>query len=263
LAIAGIVVLIATDAKVDRLIPLYAIGVFTSFTLSQAGMAKHHLTHKEPGWRKGIFVNGFGAFLSFVVLLIFIRFKFMEGAWVILVLVPIMVALLVRLNRQYEAEAGQLEHDAHAAVTAPILSRHVVLVFVARLDQSTARAIQYARALMPDEMRAVHIAWDRVAAEQLAEEWRSLGLSRVPLELVDCPDRRVPRAALDVVAREVGDAKTEVTVLLPHRLYRRFWHRLLHDNTGDEIAAAVSKLEHANVTMVPFQMGEPVHASVR
>ena len=64
------------------------------------------------------------------------------------------------------------------------------------------------------------------------------------------------------MAREVGDAKTEVTVLLPHRLYRRFWHRLLHDNTGDEIAAAVSKLEHANVTMVPFQMGEPVHTAV-
>ncbi|MGZ4688659.1 MAG: APC family permease [Acidimicrobiia bacterium] len=261
LAGTAAVLIVATGAKVDRLIPLYAIGVFASFTLSQAGMAKHHLTHKEPGWRKGIFVNGFGAFLSFVVLLIFIRFKFMEGAWVIIILVPIMVALLVRLNRQYEAEEHQLEDDAHAAVTAPILSRHVVLVFVARLDQSTARAIQYARTLMPDEMRAVHIAWDRDAAERLADSWRTLGLSRVPLELVDCPDRRVARAALDVVAREVADAKTEATVLLPHRLYRRFWHRLLHDNTGDEIASAVSKLEHANVTMVPFQMGELVDSS--
>jgi amino acid transporter len=256
LAGAAAVLILATGAKVENLIPLYAIGVFASFTLSQAGMAKHHLTKKEPGWRKGIFVNGFGALLSFVVLLIFIYFKFSHGAWVILVLVPIMVALLVRLNRQYEAEALQLEGDAHDAVTAPILSRHVVLVFVARLDQSTARAIQYARTLMPDEMRAVHIAWDRQSAEDLADSWRTLGLSRVPLELVDCPDRRVARAALDVVAREVGDAKTEVTVLLPHRLYRRFWHRLLHDHTGDEIASAVTKLEHANVTMVPFQMGE-------
>jgi amino acid transporter len=261
LAGTAAVLILATGAKVERLIPLYAIGVFASFTLSQAGMAKHHRTHKEPGWRKGIFVNGFGAFLSFVVLLIFIRFKFTEGAWVILVIVPVMVALLVRLNHQYEAEEHQLEDDAHNALTAPILRRHVVLVFVARLDLSTARAVQYARALMPDEMRAVHVAWDRDAAERLADGWRELGLSRVPLELVDCPDRRVARCALDVVAREVADGKTEVSVLLPHRLYKRFWHRLLHDNTGDEIASAVTKLEHANVTMVPFQMGAPAHAS--
>ncbi len=256
LAAAAAVLVVATGAKVENLIPLYAIGVFASFTLSQAGMAKHHLTKKERGWRKGIFVNGFGALLSFVVLLIFIYFKFSKGAWVILVLVPIMVALLVRLNRQYEAEDHQLQHDAKLAATAPVLRRHVVLVFVARLDQSTARAIQYARTLVPDEMRAVHIAWDRQAAEELAADWRRLGLSRVPLELVDCPDRRVARAALEVVAREIADGKTETTVLLPHRLYQRFWHRLLHDHTGDEIANAVSKLEHANVTMVPFVMGE-------
>ena len=261
LSVAAIVLVVITQAKVDRLIPLYAIGVFTSFTLSQAGMAKHHWTLREPHWRRGIAINGIGAVLSFVVLIVVGITKFTHGAWAIIVIVPILVALLVRLNRQYVAEAHQLEDDAHAAVSAPILSRHVVLVFVARLDQSTARAIQYARTLMPDEMRAVHIAWDRHAAEELADSWRTLGLSRVPLELVDCPDRRVARAALDVVAREVADAKTEVTVLLPHRLYRRFWHRLLHDNTGDEIAAAVTRLEHANVTMVPFQMGELVHTS--
>jgi len=250
------VLIVATGAKVERLIPLYAIGVFLSFTLSQAGMAKHHRTHKEAGWRKGIFINGFGALLSFVVLVIFIRFKFSEGAWVVILLIPIMVLLLTRLNKQYEAEDKQLKHEAAVAATAPVLRRHVVLVFVARLDQSTARAIQYARTLVPDEMRAVHVAWDRQAAEDLAASWRELGLSRVPLELVDCPDRRVARAALEVVAREVADGRTETTVLLPHRLYRRFWHRLLHDHTGDEIANAVSKLEHANVTMVPFVMGE-------
>ena len=258
LSVAAIFLVIVTQAQVDRLIPLYAIGVFTSFTLSQAGMAKHHWTLREPHWRRGLMINGIGAFLSFVVLIVVGITKFTHGAWAIIVIVPILVALLVRLNRQYVAEAHQLEDDAHDAVSAPILSRHVVLVFVARLDQSTARAIQYARTLMPDEMRAVHIAWDREAAEALADSWRTLGLARVPLELVDCPDRRVARAALDLVAREVSDEKTEVTVLLPHRLYRRFWHRLLHDHTGDEIAAAVTKLEHANVTMVPFQMGEPV-----
>lgn len=256
LAVTSAVLVVITGAKVDRLIPLYAIGVFLSFTMSQAGMTKHHVTKKEPGWRKGVWINGIGAGLSAIVCTVIAITKFTHGAWAIVLIVPLLVALLVRLNRQYEAEQEQLEHDAQVAVTAPVLQRHVVLVFVARLDLSTARAVQYARTLMPDEMRAVHIAWDRHFAEHLAEQWRALGLSRVPLELVDCPDRRVVRTALEYVAREVADGKTEVTVLLPHRLYRRFWHRLLHDNTGEEIAEAVSKLEHANVTMVPFQLGE-------
>ena len=112
LAAASIVVLIVTNAKVDRLIPLYAIGVFTSFTLSQAGMAKHHLTHREPHWRYGLFVNGIGAVLSFLVLVIIAVTKFTHGAWFIIVLVPVMVCGLVRLNRQYEGELEELEEDA-------------------------------------------------------------------------------------------------------------------------------------------------------
>ncbi len=262
LAVAAAVLVVATGAKVDRLIPLYAIGVFTSFTMSQAGMAKHHVTRKEPGWRRGLFVNATGAVLSLVVDAIIAVTKFRHGAWIVVVLVPIMVTLLVRLNRQYEAEASELERDAEAAATAPILRRHVVLVFVARLDRSAARAIQYARALMPDEMRAVHIAVDRHAAEELAEEWRRLGLSRVPLELVDCPSRRVARSALEVVAAELGDGNTEVSVLLPHRVYKRFWHRLLHDRTADEIAKVIGRLEHANVTTVPYHLGLPPPAPV-
>ena len=235
LAVAAAVLVIVTDAKVDRLIPLYAIGVFTSFTMSQSGMAKHHLTQREKGWRRGLVINGIGAFLSAVVDVIIAVTKFTHGAWVVIVLVPLMVAGLVRLNRQYAAEEEQLEEDVEQTVTGPVLRRHVVLVFVNRLDTSTARAIQYARALMPDEMRAVHIAVDRAEASRLADRWRRLGLSRVPLELVDCPDRRVNRAALEVVAAEL-DGTTEVSVLLPHRVYNRLWHRLLHDNTANEIA---------------------------
>src|SRR5205085_8750421 len=131
--------------KVDRLIPLYAIGVFTSFTLSQSGMARHHLTHKEPGWRLGLVINGTGAVLCLVVDVIIAITKFTHGAWVIVVLVPLMVAVLVRLNRQYESEAKELEHDAPTAVEAPILRRHVVMVFIDDLNVAAARAIQYAR----------------------------------------------------------------------------------------------------------------------
>lgn len=255
LAVVAAVLTFATGANVARLIPLYAIGVFTSFTLSQAGMAKHHITRKEPGWRGGLVINGIGAVLSGVVDIIFAVAKFTEGAWIVIMLVPILVLLLTRLNHQYEAEDRELERDAQAAATAPILRRHVVLVFVDHLDRTAARAIQYARTLMPDEMRAVHIAIDRRAAENLAEEWRRLGLARVPLELVDCPSRRISRSALEVVAGEVADGKTEVSVMLPQRTYRRFWHRLLHDRTAEEIGRVLSGLEHVNVTTVPYHLG--------
>ena len=261
LAVASAILVVVTGAKVDRLIPLYAIGVFTSFTLSQSGMAKHHWTKREPHWKRGLVINGIGAVLSLVVDIIVIITKFTHGAWFIILLVPVMVAGLVRLNRQYELEEDQLEQDVEESVTAPIMRRHVVLVFVNKLDTSTARAIQYARALMPDELRAVHIAVDRAAAHELAERWRKLGLSRVPLELVDCPDRRVDRAAVEVVAAELNGG-TEVTVLLPNRIYSRFWHRFLHDNTANEIASVVSQLPHANVTTVPFHFAPraPKHA---
>jgi len=260
LAAASVFLIVITQAKVDRLIPLYAIGVFTSFTLSQAGMAKHHITRKEPGWKRGLFINATGAFLSLVVDVVIAITKFKPkgailGAWVIIVLVPIMVALLVRLNRQYEAEAAELEEDARAAASARILRRHVVLVLVNSLDRSAARAMQYARALTPDELRAVHVAADPQQAERLADDWRRLGLSRFPLELVDCPDRRISRSVQEVVAEVSASNDTEVTVLIPRLEHRRVWHRLLHDRTSDGIARSVSRLPHANVTFVPYHLG--------
>jgi len=255
LAVASAVLVVVTGAKVDKLIPLYAIGVFTSFTLSQSGMARHHLTHREQGWRTGLFINGMGAFLSLVVDVIIAITKFTHGAWVIVVLVPVFVALLVRLNRQYESEASELAGDARSAAEAPILRRHVVLVLVDSLDRAAARALQYARTLTPDELRAVHIAVDLPKAEVLAEQWRRLGLSRLPLELVDCPDRRLTRSVLEVVAEALADGQTEVSVLVPRLAYRRAWHRLLHDRTGEAIAHGVSQLAHANVTYVPYHLG--------
>jgi amino acid transporter len=252
LAAAAVVLVIATQAKVDRLIPLYAIGVFTSFTLSQAGMAKHHLTQREPKWRTGLFVNGVGAVLSLLVDLIIAVTKFKHGAWVIVLLVPIMVFVLARLNRRYEMEAEALETDVPAAATAPVLRRHVVLVFVDQLDLAAARAIQYARTLHPNELRAVHFAVDVHHAEELAASWRQLGLSGIPLELVECPDRRLNRAAVETVALDLADGGTEVSVLLPSRQYKGVWGRLLHDRTAEAIGRDVSKLAHANVTTVPF-----------
>jgi amino acid transporter len=254
LAAAAIFLLVVTDAKVDRLIPLYAIGVFTSFTLSQAGMAKHHITHKEQGWRWGLFVNGTGAVLSLLVDVVVAITKFTHGAWTIVVLVPIMVALLVRLNRQYESEAAELEHDAPQAAAAPILRRHVVVIFVDELDVAAARAIQYARTLTPDELRVVHFDLDPIRTEDLAAAWRRLGLSRLTLEIVELPDRRLNRAALQLVAEELTDGETEASVLVPRIQRNRLWHRLLHDRTADSIAQALADLPHCNVTIVPYHL---------
>ena len=193
LTVSSIAVLIVTNAKVDRLIPLYAIGVFTSFTLSQAGMAKHHLRLREPHWHYGLFVNAVGAMLSFLVLVIIAVTKFTHGAWFIIVAVPIMVAALVRLNRQYEGELEELKEDAPQAAQAPVLRRHAVVVLVDQLDVAAARAIQYARTLTPDDLRAVHFDLDHIKTEDLTTAWRELGFSRLPLDIIECSDRRIPR----------------------------------------------------------------------
>ena len=252
LAGCAVLLVVVTDAKVDRLIPLYAIGVFTSFTLSQAGMAKHHLREREPGWRHGIVVNGLGAVMSLVVDVVIAITKFTHGAWLVVVMVPVMVVFLVRLARQYETEERQLEHGAPEVAAGPLLSRHAVLVFVDDLDLAAARAIQYARKLTANEMRAVHFVLDDHHAAELAEQWRRIGLAHIPLELVECPDRRLTRAAVETVARELGDGDTEVTVLLPDRKFHGLWHRILHDRTAEAIERDVSRLPHANVTTVPF-----------
>jgi amino acid transporter len=257
LAVAASILVILFGADVTHLIPLYAIGVFTSFTLSQAGMAVHHLRLREDGWRLGLLINGAGGVATAVVTVVIGVTKFMHGAWFIMVLVPVLVALLFRLNRQYQAEEAELAAGEHVAVESSArrpLARHSVLVLVDKLDRSAAKAIQYARTLRPDEIRVVHVAADEEKAAALAESWQRLHLMKVPLEVVECPDRRIARTVVDTVAARL-DGATEVTVLVPRRQYRKGWHRWLHDHTAEEIATAVGQVPHASVTFVPYQFG--------
>ncbi|HTZ10683.1 MAG TPA: amino acid permease, partial [Acidimicrobiales bacterium] len=254
LTVVSIALLVVTKARVDSLIPLYAIGVFTGFTMAGAGMVKFHLTTREPQWRRRALINGTAAVLSFVVLLIFAVTKFTSGAWVVVVLLPLGVAVLLRLHRQYVREDEELELGASAACEAPVLRRHTVVVLVDRMDLATARAVQYARTLTPDELRAVHFAIDPREATALERDWSRLGLSRLPLDIIECPDRRLARAALELAAQITGDGDTELTVLLPRRGFAAGWRRLLHDRSADRIAAAVGHLPHVNATIVPFQL---------
>ena len=254
-ALAGTAALlvITTNAEVTKLIPLYAIGVFIGFTLSQAGMTRHHLRERDPGWRPGVATNGIGAVISAAVVVVVTITRF-DDAWVMLIVMPAFVVLLLRLNRQYTREAELLETDVHMAALEPVLRRHVVLVFVDRLDMAAARAIQYARTLTPNELRAVHFVLDDEKAHELRAEWARAGLDVVPLELVNTPDRRLTRAAVECVVRELSDGETEVSVVLPDRKYRGIWHRVLHDKTADAIEDELSRLPHANVTTVPFHL---------
>jgi amino acid transporter len=255
LAVAAIATLIATGGEVSRLIPLYAIGVFTSFTLSQAGMAKHHVTKREPGWRTGLMINGIGATLSLMVLVVVGTVKFTEGAWVIVLLVPVMVIGLVRLNKAYETEEKELKEDAKAAAEAATLATHTVIVFVDSLDAATARAMQYARTLTPDELRAVHFDLDPWRSRQLEESWTKLGFNKFPLDILECPDRQIARAAFSLVSELTAAGDTEVSILIPRREYTKGWHRLLHDRSSSRIAAALANIPHCNVTVVPYHLG--------
>jgi amino acid transporter len=254
LTVVSMVLLLITDAKVDKLIPLYAIGVFTGFTMAGAGMAKYHWNHREDHWRRRLAINGTASVLSFIVLVIIAVSKFSEGAWVILIILPLGVLALLALHRQYADEEQQLEVGAAEAAEAPVLNRHTVIVLVDRLDMATARALQYARTLHPDELRAVHFTLDNRVSAELESEWGRLGLTRLPLDVEACEDRRLTRAALEMAAETVADGQTELTILLPRRGFAAGWHRLLHDGTADEIAAAVAQLAHVNATVVPYQL---------
>ena len=165
---------------------------------------------------------------------------------------PILVHALIRTNREYRTEDSVLEEGAALeACQAPILRRHAVVILVDRIDLATARAIQYAPSLMPQDLRAVHFNIDERRAQLLITRWRRLGLSQLPLDVIDTPDRRLTRAALELAA-EMADGETEVSILLPRRSYGRAWRRVLHDQTADRIVDVVSQYSHVNATIVPF-----------
>ncbi|MFZ2034390.1 MAG: amino acid permease [Candidatus Dormiibacterota bacterium] len=254
LAVVAIALIIAFKAQLNALVGLYAIGVFTGFTFAGFGMVKHNLRLRERRWKLGVVVNAFSGTLSIAVVGILLVTKFTEGAWIVAVVGPPMYFGLLRLHRQYAAEEKQLETGAAAAAEAPVLQRHVVLVLIGQLDMAAARAVQYARTLRPDELRAVHFNIDAVATEQLKEEWSRLGLAHLPLDIVECRDRRLERAALEYVADIVADGTTECTVLLPRRAFHSRLARVLHDRTADRIADAVGTVAHVAATIVPFNL---------
>ena len=243
--------------NVDGLVPFYAIGVFTGFSMAGFGMARYHLRTREPGWQRKLVINTIGGIYTVVVVLIFAVVKFTEGAWLIVIVGPVLVLALIRLNREYRAEAQVLEtlgvrRASGVGPSQPNYTRRVVVVFVDDFDLSTIAALRYAKSLRPTTVRAVHFVIDSEKAERLRTAW--LPDKSVSLEFVDAPDRRLTRAAAELVSQEAATPGTQVTAILPRRSFSPLLGRLLHDRTADKIAGVVSRVPNAAATIIPFDV---------
>jgi len=254
LTIVSVSLIIIKDADVNSLVPLYAIGVFTAFAMAGFGMAKYHTKHKEPGWRHKLVINFAAGVMTSIVVAVFAIVKFTEGAWVVVVLFAILVPALIRMNREYSAEGEVLETiSENQPPPPPHYARRTVFVFVDGFDLATLAGLRYARSLRPTSIRAVHFVIDSVRADKLREKWTRANRG-VTLDFIDVADRRLTRAAAELVEREIADPGTHVTVILPRRSYSALLGRLLHDRTADKIAAVVSRIPRSAATIIPYDV---------
>jgi amino acid transporter len=263
LTVFSVVLLIATGGSVNALVPFYAIGVFTGFSMAGYGMSKHWLTHRGPGWRNKLVVNFSAGVLSTIVVAIFAIAKFTEGAWLIVVVFPILVLVLMRLNRQYRAEASVLEMSLTEPPDLAKHDRQRVFVFVDSVDLAEVEAMRYAKGLHADELTAVHFVLDPAHAARLQRRWQHFG-HLTELRLVECVDRNLLRSAQELVLQVMRDhPDTKVTVLLPRRTYSALLGRLLHDRTADKIAGVISRIPGASAQIVAYDIESRITQATR
>jgi len=264
LAIVSITLLAVVGSNVNSLVPFYALGVFTAFTMAGFGMAKYHHRTRERGWRYKAVINFSAGVTSLIVVLIFVVVKFGEGAWLVVLLFLGGVPALIFLNRQYRMEATVLERIGSRAKPPepPTYSRRSVFVFIDDFDLATVAGLRYARSLRPTSLRAVHFVIDNVQADKLRQDWVRANPG-IPLDFVDCPDRRLANAAANMVSAEAVLPGVGVTAILPRRSYAPIVGRLLHDRTADKMAAVISRIPHAAATIVPFDVRSRVESLTR
>jgi len=254
LTAAAMILILVTRASVEHLVAYYALGVFTAFTLSGLGMAKYARTHKKGAWKVNYVINGLSGSISLLVVLIFAVVKFNQGAWVVVVVTPFLVMAFLRLRKQYTSEQDALNITIQSS-RATSMTRHDVTVLIDSFDLATVGAIRYARSLNPRNLSAVHFVIDDRRAEMLSKEWaKNEACADVPLELIDCPDRRLANAAVDYAIRATAGNDVELTLLLPRRSYSKVLGWLLHDQTAEDIARPISQLERVVATIIPFDV---------
>jgi amino acid transporter len=254
LTVLAVALLLVTRASVNALVPFFAIGVFTAFAMAGFGMSRHHYTHRGHGWQRKVVVNMSAGIMSAIVVGIFVVAKFTEGAWLVVVVFPILVYGLIRLNQQYSAEASVLEMSRTERPELAKYARLRVFVFVDSVDLAEVEALRYGKGLHADELTAVHFVVDADHAAQLRERWQHFEHD-TRLRIIDCPDRHLSRSAQELVlAVKKEHPDTKVTVLLPRRTYSALLGRLLHDRTADKMARAVSRIQGATAIIVPYDV---------
>jgi hypothetical protein len=251
----AIVLIVAFGGDTHALLPLYAVGVFMSFTLSQSGMVRHWWRLRERGWRWRLCVNGAGAVATFVVLLTLAVTKFAEGAWIVVVVIPILVGTFVMMHRHYDEVARALSLEG---LTEPPPMNHTVLVLVGDLHRGVVRALQYARTLAPTAaVRGVYVETDPAFTVRLEDRWGKWGLG-MPLVVLTSPYRSLLRPFLDYLdeIQSRGDDQI-VTIVLPEFLPRRWWQHVLHNQTALLIKGALLFRKNTVVADVPYLLRRP------
>ncbi len=267
LAVMASLLIVVFQASVTNLIPLYAIGVFLSFTLSQAGMTRRwwksgHLAPGQelkergsvlryhPGWAFKMFVNGLGAVLTAVVALVFAVTKFHDGAWVVIIIIPTLVAFFFAIHRHYSDLKSRLSLEDWGA--PPRIRRHRVILPVSGVHRGTVEALRYARALS-DDITAVHVSMDPDEAESVRRKWGLWG-NGVRLVILESPYRLLLEPVLAYINRiaDMRQPNETITIVVPQFVPRRQWHNLLHAQTAILLRLALLFKPGIVITNVPY-----------
>ena len=247
----AIVLVVGFRGDTHALLPLYAIGVFISFTLSQSGMVRRWLRLREKGWQWRVWINGIGAVATGIVMLTLAGTKFLEGAWIVIVVIPLLVLIFMVMHRHYEEVAAELSLEGFEP---PPPFRHTVLVLIGDVHRGVVRAVQYARSLGgPDvAVRGVFVETDPARTARVEERWGKWGLG-VPLVVLTSPYRSLLRPLIDYLdqIQSRGDDMM-VTIVVPEFLPRHWWQHILHNQTALLIKGALLFRKNTVVADVPY-----------
>lgn len=251
LALVAILLVWLFKGDTNSLVPLYAVGVFVCFTLSQAGMVVHWLKSRAPGWKWRAMLNGVGALATGIVSVIQVATKFLEGAWIVVLLIPLLILLLQRINNHYRRFRIEIAFRGRS----PLLPHaHAVVVPVSRVNKATAAALVYATA-MSTNVHAVHIAVEPDRIPDIERDWDRWDIG-YEMEVLDSPYRSVIRPLVDYVDRLQKETPGAlVTVVTPELVPRHWWEHLLHNKTSLYIRTAFLFKPNVVVVAVPYLVG--------
>jgi amino acid transporter len=250
LSVFAAVLIIAFRGDTQLLLPLYMIGVFVSFTLSQTGMVIHWRKTREAGWKTSALVNGFGAVVTGIVLVIVAVTKTVEGAWIVLLLIPLIVLLFNGTRRHYDHVASQLTLRGYTPQTR---ARNRVIMPIGGMQRAVVEALRYAETLS-DDVRAVYVDTDARATDQIRKDWETWG-GRATLVVLPSPYRSVMEPLLEYIRGVERDRPEDyLTVILPEFVPARWWQHLLHNQSALLIKGALLFRPNTVVTSVPFHL---------